>query len=378
MTRLTTLRRGLAAAAICLAATAGTAAEAATLTYGSPVPEQALFNREGVVPFLKGIETVTEGRVTFRGLFGGTVVKMPTVLSSIRDGVVNAGFVVLAFYPSDLPHASVMSELTGFGVDPVAAMGAINEAFFQGCPDCLDEMRREGQIPLFLNATAPMAMQCTSPVAGKADLQGRRVSVIGSPEARWAEALGMIPVTTSITDLLISLQTAKTDCALVPLSWAQSYGLTDVVRGVIDMPQGIVGGAVPVSVSLDAWCRIGEADRKAILAHAAASALPYVQKAYIDADAMVRPKLEAVATFSGGDAAMQAAWPAYQAGEIKALAARAAARGIAEPDAFAERIAGIYRKWHEDYLPKIKADPAEMTRLLTETVFPESLAACPG
>ena len=98
MTRLTTLRRGLAAAAICLAATAGTAAEAATLTYGSPVPEQALFNREGVVPFLKGIERVTEGRVTFRGLFGGTVVKMPTVLPSIRDGVVNAGFVVLAFY----------------------------------------------------------------------------------------------------------------------------------------------------------------------------------------------------------------------------------------------------------------------------------------
>ena len=71
------------------------------------------------------------------------------------------------------------------------------------------------------------------------------------------------------------------------------------------MPQGIVGGAVPVSVSVEAWCRIGEADRKAILAHAAASALPYVQKAYIDADAMVRPKLEAVAGFSAGDAAMR-------------------------------------------------------------------------
>ena len=75
---------------------------------------------------------------------------------------------------------------------------------------------------------------------------------------------------------------------------------------------------------------------------------------------------------------MRDAWPAYQAGEIKALAARAAERGIADPEAFAARIALIYRKWHEDYLPKIQADPAEMTRLLTETVFPESLAACPG
>lgn len=368
---------GALAAAICLGLSGmPDDADAATFTYGSPVPEQALFNREGVVPFLKGIEAVTDGRVRFRGLFGGTVVKMPTVLPSVRDGVVDAGFVVLNFYPSDLPFASLMAETTGFGSDPLAATGALNEVFYAACPQCLADMRKEGQIPLFLNATAPMALQCTRPVAGLDDLQGRRVSVIAGPEARWATTLGMIPVSTAITDLLISLQTTKTDCALVPLSWAQSYGLLDVIKGVIDMPQGIPGGAVPVSVSLDAWCRIGEADRAAILDYAAASVLPYVQKAYIDADNSVRPKLEAVATISPGDAAMQALWPDYQQREVAALAARAAERGMPDPQGFADRVADIYRTWHQDYLPRIKADPAEMTRILSETVFRDADLQC--
>ncbi|WP_188576840.1 hypothetical protein P7L64_01425 (plasmid) [Tistrella bauzanensis] len=47
-----------------------------------------------------------------------------------------------------------------------------------------------------------------------------------------------------------------------------------------------------------------------------------------------------------------------------------------DPQGFAERVAGIYHKWHHDYLPRIKADPAEMTRLLAETVFRDADLQC--
>ncbi|GGB36448.1 hypothetical protein GCM10011505_17410 [Tistrella bauzanensis] len=73
---------------------------------------------------------------------------------------------------------------------------------------------------------------------------------------------------------------------------------------------------------------------------------------------------------------MQALWPDYQQREVAALAARAAERGMPDPQGFAERVAGIYHKWHHDYLPRIKADPAEMTRLLAETVFRDADLQC--
>ena len=363
--------RGLAAATAFAVAgsTATMPAHAQTFTYGSPVPEQALFNREGVVPFLNALDEATEGRVNFRSLFGGTIVQMPTVLSAVRDGVVDSGFVVLVFYGSELPYASLMASTTAFGTDPIASMGALNEAFFVGCPQCLDDMKEQGQIPLFLNSTTPVRMQCTSEIAGSGDLEGLRVSVIAPPEARWAEALGMSPVRTSISDLLVSLQLGKADCALVPISWAQSYGLIDVVDGVIDMPQGIPGGAVPVSLSLSAWERISEDDRAAIIETAAQWVLPYVERAYIEADNGVRPALEEAAAFVAPDAAMQAKWTDYQAAEIDALAALAAERGIEDPEAFAQNVAEIYRKWHEEHLPVIQDNPDAMAQILMETVY---------
>lgn len=344
-------------------------AQAETFTYGSPVPEQALFNREGVVPFLGALEEATEGRVSFRGLFGGTIVKMPTVLSAVRDGVVDSGFVVLVFYGSDLPYASLMASTTAFGTDPIASMGALNEAFFVGCPQCLDDIKQQGQIPLFLNSTTPVRLQCTSEVSGSDDLEGLRVSVIAPPEARWAETLGMSPVRTSISDLLVSLQLGKADCALVPISWARSYGLIDVVNGVIDMPQGIPGGAIPVSMSLSAWDRISEQDRAAIIETSAQWILPYVERAYIEADNGVRPALEEAANFVPADAAMEAKWTDYQASEIDALAALAGERGIEDPQAFAQNIADIYRKWHEEYLPVIRDNPEAMAQILMDTVY---------
>ncbi|MEM6460704.1 MAG: hypothetical protein AAF724_02185 [Pseudomonadota bacterium] len=343
--------------------------QAETFTYGSPVPEQALFNREGVVPFLGALEDATDGRVSFRGLFGGTVVQMPTVLGSVRDSVVDSGFVVLVFYGSDLPLASLMASTTAFGTDPVASMGALNEAFFVGCPQCLEDMKQQGQIPLFLNSTTPVRLQCTSEIGGSEDLEGLRVSVIAPPEARWAETLGMSPVRTSISDLLVSLQLGKADCALVPISWARSYGLIDVVKGVVDMPQGIPGGAIPVSLSLSAWDKISEEDRAAIIETAAQWVLPYVERAYINADNGVRPALEEVAAFVPADAAMQSKWTDYQAKEIDALAALAAERGIENPQAFAENIADIYRKWHEEHLPVIRENPDAMGQILMETVY---------
>ena len=363
------LRLSVVAAALAVGGVAPIPAAAETFTYGSPAPEQALFNRQGVVPLLRRIEEATDGRVSFRGLFGGTVVQFPTVVSAVRDGIVDSGFVVLAFYPSDLPFASIMAETTGLGTDPIATIGALNEAFYTACPECLEDMRREGQVPLFVNSTTPVVMQCAAAVGASEDLAGRRVSVIGLPEARWAQQLGMSPVRTGITDLLVSLQLGTTDCALVPISWAQSYGLIDVVEGVIDYPQGIPGGAVPISMSATAWERISEEDRAVIRETVVTSVYDYVQAAYVEADAGVRAAFEERAAFVAGDARMQELWSTYQEAEVEAIAALAAERGFEDPEGFAQRVASIYRRWHEEHLPIVRDDPAAFREILERDVF---------
>ncbi|HAE46247.1 MAG: hypothetical protein CMO30_15885 [Tistrella sp.] len=360
---------GAALAALSLVLPAAGPATAATFTYGSGVPERSSANQQGVLPILADITRVTDGRVAFTPILGGQLVSIANGFDGIRDGVVDAGFFIGQLTGSQLPYSSLIAEMTGLGGDPYATMGAINEIFFVGCQNCRDEVKMAGIVPILMQSASPLAMMCTKPAATAADLAGRRVSVVGSPEARWTTALGMTPVRSTITDILPALQLGQSDCTLLGMAWIRSYGLQDTVTSVIEMPQGIIAGAVPIAFNRKSWEKISKEDRAAIVKLMPAAVWNYVTDAYITQDAQVKASLADKVTFSPGDADMKSRWTGFQDGEVAALKALARDRGLADGDAVVDRMVATFRIWHERLLPQFQGDRAKFEQILNERVF---------
>ena len=344
-------------------------ASAETFTFGSGVPERSSANRAGVLPLLEKITETTGGDVTFNPILGGQLVSLPGTLQGLADGIVASGFLVTQFHPAELPAASLMSEVTGLALDPYATMGALNEAFFVTCEQCREDFRRIGVVPVIMQSATPLTMQCTKQVKTKDDLAGLRVATIGRPEMRWASSIGMTPVRTSISDILSGLQLGASDCALIGTAWIKSYGLEDTIKSVIEMPQGIISGAVPLAFNAGAWESISAEDRKAIVDLIPATLWDYVTGAYVESDAAVKKSLADKVTFTPGDEALSAAWKKFYAGEAAALKEVAASRGVENPDELIDGIVEVFRVWHEELLPEFQGDREAFIRIAEERIF---------
>ncbi|MEW5420806.1 hypothetical protein [Amorphus sp. 3PC139-8] len=342
---------------------------AGNLTYGSGVPERSAANQFGVLPMLDTLSGVTAGKTTFTPFLGGQIVSLPGGLPGIRDHVVDAGFFLTQFHPSELPTASLMAELTGLGTDPYATIGALNEVFFAKCKTCASDMKAQGVVPLMVQSATPLTLQCTRTVESLDDVEGLRVAVIGQPEMRWISSVGGVPVQSSVVDLLSALQLGQADCGLLPVSWIKSYGLQDTVKSVIDLPQGIITGAVPLAFNAAAWASLAGTDRQAMIDAMPQIMWDYVTNAYVEPDQEARAALSQKLPFSDGGEALTAAWAMFQASEPGALKQLAEARGIDNADALVDEIVETFRVWHEDLLPKFKGDPDTFARIVKERVY---------
>ena len=359
-----------AVAAMVLCSVSGIAgANAESFTYGSGAPERANFHTFGVKPMMQAINKATDGRVQFRGLYGATVVRLDTTLQGIRDGVVDSGYLIMAFHPSELPHAGMLAEMSALSSDPYAAAGAVNEIIYKHCEECRKDFAKQGQEAVFTWATSPMSMVCTGNVKSAADLASKRVSVISSSESRWATALGMSPTRTAISDLASSLQLGRSDCAIVPVNWIRSYGLVDIAKSVLTLPQGIAAGAVPLAISAKAWDKISDADKAAIRNTIAENMHGWVKDAYISADDEVREQTKSKITYIDQDPAMAKVWTEHQAKEIDALIELAKRRNIPNAEQFVKDAAKVFQKWHEVHLPAFKNDPKAYGEILKREVF---------
>lgn len=345
------------------------AAPAQILTYGSGAPERANFHEKGVKPMMGAITEATGGKVKFRGLYGGTVVKLDTTLQGIRDGIVDSGYLITSFHPAELPHVGMLGEMSALASDPFAAAGAANEFLFKHCEACREDLAKQGQEAVFMWATSPMSMVCAGNMSEASDLRDRRVSIIGSGDARWASALGMAPTRTAISDLASSLQLGRSDCAIVPINWIRSYGLTDIAKTVFTMPQGIGAGAIPLAVRAETWAKLPPEHRQAIQAAVAQGLYSWIEGAYLDADKEVREQTGDRIRYIDEDAAMTKAWEAHQQQEIQALIELAKRRGIAEPEKFVNDAAAVFRKWHDEHLPRFAGKPEVYAEILQKELF---------
>jgi TRAP-type C4-dicarboxylate transport system substrate-binding protein len=111
----------------------------------------------------------------------------------------------------------------------------------------------------------PQIVFCKTPIAGLADLKGKKVRVSDQSLAKFIERLGGIPVTISFNETQQALERGVADCAITGPSSANSAGWPEVTTHV--MPIGFQIHLVAYAMNLNKWNALS-AEHKAKLGDA--------------------------------------------------------------------------------------------------------------
>ena len=343
--------------------------DAAELRYGTATPDAAPLHKDVVVPVLKSIEKDTAGAVTFAIFPGGQLINFKTALKGIRDGIVDAGFVGFSLAADDMPHASMVATMLPFSIDPLAATGAFNDLMLVSCKECIEDLKKNGVVHVFGGAGAPYYLACKPAVKSVADLKGLKIGTVNPTLSRWAEALGMAPTKVDLTEFAQALQFGRIDCATVPMAWMKDYGLTNIVKSVVDQPAGVPIGASALMVNGGKWEKISKKDRQTIMRLGPAGDFAFPTVGFLDSDKQVRRQAEAKGIAFVKVADVATAWRAFQKSETPAIVKVAAGRGIKDPEAFVDRMIAVIEKWHVKLKPEFGDDREKFIAVLQREVY---------
>lgn len=166
-------------------------------------------------------DVVTEssnGELTFEHYFADSLVKQPEVATSLTGGVIDLGYLGMAYTPASFPIDAWASQL-GYGGDERPVVGLLANAaaaieWSYNHPEISEELESQGIYPLiprFQNHDNYQLL-CKDPVESLADAQGKRVRVGGELYSNAVSALGMTPVTLSGAEIYEGFERGVVDC----------------------------------------------------------------------------------------------------------------------------------------------------------------------
>ncbi len=310
----------------------------------------------------------TDGRVTIRMFAGGQLFSAPATLNGIRDGAVDGGFVVAPLTMAELKHVNVLSDMVAYQLDPLVTAAAANETLMINCEGCREDFDKHNVVMLGGHATTPWKLLCTNPVAGLADLEGRKVRVIGGAATRLAAALGMVGVVLPVSEIAPAMAGGQIDCSVGPVNGLQNYSLWDSAKTVVDVDLGISGGLGYFVFNKDSMAELSAEDRATFI-----DLVPtYIAKAtqgYIDEDAAARKAAEERGvTFVEPSADIIAALEKFRETDLPNIAADVEARGVEDPEAIMKEFMATYKKWEKRFAETDRS-PEAAAKLMEEHIL---------
>lgn len=244
-------------------ALAGTAWAEMKITYGSWAPSTDPFS-VAMEPFIESVKEKSNGEISFETHFDSSVVQMRTVLSGIKDGLVDAGYIAGSIFQAELPIDTMLTQYASIPADPFAISGAVSDFMLTECPECTKAAEANGVKPLAYAGTPHFYIMCKNPVRSFDELKGKSMRA-ASANLRMVEKIGATPVNTPTVEVLEAMQRGQVECAVGSSFWLQAYSLWDVVRYVVDMPVGQYNNGMIFGVNQDLWAEMSEENKNAIL-----------------------------------------------------------------------------------------------------------------
>ena len=250
---------------LCAAATAllavGGGASAKELVYGAGIPAKSDEIALGVNAYADALGKDSKGAFTMKVLAGAQVVSLENTLANLRDGTIDAGFVVPTFTRKELRHVNVIYDTEVFGDDPAAITGAANETLLLDCPECMNDFRDNGAVYLGSFGNNNKGLICRKEVKTLADVKGLKVRAVGAT-TRLIAAMGGVPVVMSPPDATTALERGAIDCVHGVTTWLQNFGYWDVAKYVLETPLGSPRTISSVVFGRRAWDTMSAQDKK--------------------------------------------------------------------------------------------------------------------
>jgi TRAP-type C4-dicarboxylate transport system substrate-binding protein len=254
----------LALTVLATVASATGPAEARELKISNWLPPRSIEGRLQEA-FVKDLAKATNGSLTGRVFHGGQLLSAGATLSGIRDGVVDAGFIVPTLYSSELKHAVVVQNLQPQSLDPYVAAAAAIETVAIDCPDCQGDFNRQNAVYIGGHAGSAWNLMCTNPIGSLNDIKGKKVRVTGRSATRMVAALGMVAVNLTPAELAPALQGGQINCAMGYKAWMIDYSLLDTIKTVVDFPLGSYAGLGLVTMNKRTFDSLKPDERKALI-----------------------------------------------------------------------------------------------------------------
>ena len=169
------------------------------------------------------------------------------MLRLIQLGVVPFGTALLSNLAAQYPEYSA-ADLAGLNPD-MASLKKTVSAFRPYLEKSLRD--RHGVEPLALYVYPAQVVFCKKPISNLADLSGRRIRVSSATQSDFVGALGGIPVLTGFGQIMSSMASGNTECAITGTMSGNTLGLHEVTTHVHTLP--LSWGLAIFASNLAAW-----------------------------------------------------------------------------------------------------------------------------
>ncbi len=355
------------ALALTLGAVSSQALAATTLTYGSPLPSTHVLNQEVIEPFLKRLETESNGQLRWRYYPGGTTAKLPAVMDSIKNGVVDAGYMIDSLTLAEQSYNVMVSRMGTYGTDAMVMAGAANEMLLLHCEQCVNQLNRQNIVPLAYVATTPFLLVCRDEYTDTEQMRGKRFRAPGS-YGQIASIWGGVPVNVPPTDMFEALQRGQADCTFGPEAHITNYSLYEVAKYVVDYSFGMYISGSVFNMNKRRWESLPAAGRELILNNLAAVVSSGVRAYVNEAQQARETAIKHGMTYMPPSPGIVAAVEQYRAGLIDSIDEAARARGITDIRPIIERFPALIEKW-EGIVKEIGHDYDKFEQALHREIF---------
>lgn len=339
-----------------------------TLRYNTFMPPLAVESK-GIKTFFDELKTATDGRVKGQIFVGGQMLGGQATLSGIRDGVVDAGFIIPTLNASEIPHVAMLPELLPFASNFWAATGATNETIMLNCAECKQDMDRYKSVWLGGIGASPWHMMCRQPINSVDDLKGKKVRVTGGFAMRMISAFDATAIALPASEIPAAMQQGVIDCAVGTLSWLNTLGLINMVKGVIDEPFGSYHAIGQFIFNKASLAKLKPEDRK-ILMSLIPKHLALLDSAYAADEAKARKAAaDKGISFWKPDARFHEIMAEFREKEPKAVAQDIAAQGgSADAEGIVRQHIATLQRW-EKLVADIDGKPDAFAELLEREVY---------
>lgn len=265
MKRATFLKTLCAAGAVAVLSSQAAGAKELKIGIGLPPTHAANF---GIESFAKTLKERSAGELNVK-IYTMSLLSLTQMLAGVRDGVVDAGFVLPPMYAADLPESQLPADLAMLGTNPYAVAGAVTEYNFT-CQPCLNERLKHNMVYVGSASSDPYWIMSTKKISTLDELKGKKLRSGAAPYARWAQQFGAVAVSMPGNQIFEAVSQGTIDGAMISVTELSALRLIDVVKHItVGLPGGTFHGVDSSNFNRATWRALTEAQRRAVLDSAA-------------------------------------------------------------------------------------------------------------